>query len=635
MTSRAAFGPTFIGSLVSSLLVLSGTLVRAEDATKSQSPSPALKLVLLDVQGRQHDLSPSIERGAQVFVFTSTECPIANGYIPELNRLYRSFRDNASRVDFYGVISDRTVTRAAAEKHAREFKIDYPVLFDASRDLAAHLKPSHTPEAFVLNRRGEVVYRGRIDDVWADLGKRRAQPTRHDLQDAVAAILAGKPVSSARTEPIGCLYEETASDGGSSGVTYNRDVAPIIHGQCMNCHRAGEVAPFPLTNHAEVAKRAGQIVRVTQSRFMPPWRAEPEFGHFLGERRLTDNQLAMIKQWADSGAPQGDPADLPPAPQFAEGWLLGEPDLVVKMPEPYELRADGRDEFRNFVIPLNVGEDRLVAAAEFRPGNRRIVHHALFYLDSNGAARKRDEADAGPGYSSFGGPGITPTGAIGGWAPGGTPRYLPDNMGRYLRRGSDLVLQIHYHPSGRPETDQSTVGIHFVKTASRKAVAGIMVADRSLDIPADAAEHKMSGSYTLPSDVTMVGIVPHMHLLGREMQATAVLPDGNTTPLIWIKDWNFNWQDQYLFAEPIRFPKGTKLEVKAVYDNSAGNVLNPNSPPKRVRWGEQTTDEMFICFFLVNTDNPQDLLPLIVNNLIATGQARFAAEGLFQRKPAK
>lgn len=635
MRTRAVCGlPASNCLLVALLMVCPHALCADEPSSVAVSP-PRLQLSLLDVQGNRHDLSPTVERGAQVFIFTSTECPIANGYVPELNRLSRAFRDGTPRVDFYSVISDRSVTREAAEKYAREFKIEYPVLFDASGDLAAHLKPTHTPEAFVLDHRGMMVYRGRINDVWADLGKRRVQPTRHDLHDAIAAAISGKAIATSRTEPVGCLFEEAKPAGDKSSITYNRDIAPIIHAQCMNCHRSGEVAPFPLTNHAEVAKRAAQIVRVTQSRFMPPWRAAPEFGHFLGERRLTDKQLAAIKQWAESGTPVGDPADLPPAPKFAEGWLLGEPDLVVKMPEAYELRADGRDEFRNFVIPLNNAEDRLVAATEFRPGNRRIVHHAIFYLDSNGAARRRDESDPGPGYGSFGGPGITPTGAIGGWAPGGTPRFLPDNMGRYMRKGSDLVLQIHYHPSGRQESDLSTVGIHFVKTASRKAVAGIMVADRSLDIPADNAAHQMAGVYTLPNDVTMVGIVPHMHLLGREMKATAQLPDGKTIPLIWIKDWNFNWQDQYLFAEPIRLPKGTKLQVQAVYDNSTGNELNPNSPPKRVRWGEQTTDEMFICFFLVNTDNPLDLIPLIVNNLIATGQARFAAEAILPRKPSR
>lgn len=405
-------------------------------------------------------------------------------------------------------------------------------------------------------------------------------------------------------------------------VTYTRDIAPLLQTHCMNCHREGEVAPFPLTSYRDAAKRAGQLVEVTKARTMPPWKPEPGFGHLKGARRLTDRDLELMVCWADAGAPEGDMANLPPPPKFTEGWLLGEPDLVIKVPEPFELPADGRDVFRNFVIPLAVDSDKLVAAVEFRPGNRRIVHHAIFYLDSSGVARKKDAADPGPGYGSFGGPGFLPSGALGGWAPGGTPQELPDGMGRLLRKGSDLVIQVHYHPSGKPESDQSTVGIHYVEQPSRKIVGGLMVVDRNLDIPAGAAKHPMSRSYVVPSDVTMVGVTPHMHLLGREMKATATLPDGRVEPLIWIRDWNFNWQDQYLFENPLRLPKGTRLDVDAVYDNSAANPLNPNSPPQRVTWGEQTTDEMFICFFQVLTDDPRDLLPLIVDNLTTMGRAR-------------
>lgn len=193
-------------------------------------------------------------------------------------------------------------------------------------------------------------------------------------------------------------------------------------------------------------------------------------------------------------------------------------------------------------------------------------------------------------------------------------------MGRLLRKGSDLVIQIHYHPSGKPESDQSTIGIHYVKEPSQQVVAGLMVVDRRLDIPAGAENHPMSRSYTLPSDVTLVGIAPHMHLLGRRMEVTATLPDGRVERLIRIADWNFNWQDQYLFEQPIRLPKGTRLDVSAAYDNSERNPLNPNIPPKRVTWGEQTTDEMFICFFLITTDRPKDLMPVVVDNLMTMGR---------------
>jgi hypothetical protein len=437
----------------------------------------------------------------------------------------------------------------------------------------------------------------------------------------------------AADEPVVPQTKGNGTTNGNEAVSYTRDIAPILQANCMNCHRDGEVAPFPLTSYQDAAKRARQLADVTQSRFMPPWKPEHGFGRLAGERRLTDRQLELLDRWADAGAPEGDPADLPAAPKFAEGWLLGEPDVVVKVPEAFSVPAGGRDVFRNFVVPLSVDSDKLVAAVEFRPGNRRVVHHALFFLDSSGAARQKDAADPGPGYSSFGGPGFLPSGALGGWAPGGTPQVLPEGMGRLLRKGSDLVIQVHYHPSGKPETDQSTVGIHFVKSLPQKIVAGMMVFDRALDIPAGADRHPMARSYTIPADVTLIGLTPHMHLLGREMKVTATFPDGRVENLIWIKDWNFNWQDQYLLERPLRLPKGTRLDVSATYDNSDKNPLNPNTPPRRVTWGEQTTDEMFICFVLVTTDRPQDLMPVVIDNLTTMGRSGLRrAGGRFSRE---
>ncbi len=596
-------------------------------AAPAASP-PRLDFSLLDTAGASHSLRSEPGRSGLVCVFLSTECPIANGYVPELNRQFTALREAKSAVPFYGVISDAATTRTQAAEHVAKFKYEFPVLFDSSGLLAESLKPTHTPEAFVVDAAGQLIYRGRIDDLYADLGKKRTQATRHELADATAALLAGKPPASAYAAPVGCLFEAGKKPAAAGDVTYARDIAPIFQANCVQCHRDGEVAPFPLVSYADTAKRAGQLARVTRSRFMPPWKPEADFGHFLDERRLTDRELALIDAWAQAGAPEGQAADLPPAPQFTDGWQIGEPDLVVKMPEPFEIPADGRDVFRNFVIPSGADEEKLVAAVEFRPGNRRIVHHAIFYLDTSGVARKKDEADPGPGYASFGGPGFVPSGSIGGWAPGGTPQVLRDGMGRPLQKNCDIVIQIHYHPSGKPEVDQSSVGIHYVKAKSTKSAMAIMVVDRRLYIPAGEPDHRMAGSYTLPHDVTFVSITPHMHLLGREMKATATLPDGNVQPLIWIKDWNFNWQDQYQFSQPLRLPKGTRLDVSARYDNSDKNPLNPNTPPKEVTWGEQTPDEMFICFFLVSTDQPSQLFPLIVDNFRAMGPA-------LQKKPAK
>jgi hypothetical protein len=403
-------------------------------------------------------------------------------------------------------------------------------------------------------------------------------------------------------------------------ITFNKHVAPILFKNCAGCHRPGEVGPFPLLTYKDAAKRAGFLKDVTSSRRMPPWPAEAGYGQFHDERRLADADIQTLARWADTGAKEGEPRDLPPAPTFPEGWQLGQPDLVLKMPEAFTVPAGGRDVFRCFVLPTNLTENRTVAAVEFRPGNRRIVHHALFFLDSTGAARKKAEGNPGQGYASFGGIGIIPTGSLGGWAPGAFPRLLPDGMGKRLPKGSDLVLQIHYHPSGKEELDQSTIGIFFTKKPVKQIVMGIPMVNRKLYIPAGESRHKVTTSFTVPVDVHAIGIAPHMHLVGREMKVSATLPNGKAEPMIWIKDWDFNWQGQYRYAKPVALPKGTRIDLEAYYDNSEGNPKNPNNPPKLVKWGEQTTDEMCLCGVQVVTDNPADALPLWREILKQRGQ---------------
>jgi hypothetical protein len=377
-----------------------------------------------------------------------------------------------------------------------------------------------------------------------------------------------------------------------------------------------------LANHDQVAKRAGQIVTVTQSRTMPPWIPSPGHEKFVGERWLTDRELWLIKSWAESGRSRGDDADLPPTPRFAEGWRLGNPDLIVRMAEPFTVPADGPDLLHNFVIPLPLDEDKLVAAVEFHPGNKRVVHHGVLFLDDKGSARALDRATPEPGYANFGGPGFLPSGALGGWSVGNTPRALPNGMGRYLKHGSDLVVQMHYHPTGKEETDQSEIGLYFVKKPTAESVkepavlvGSIWVANYDLDITAGDKDYRRSSSYTLPREVIMVGVVPHMHLLGRSMKVTATLPDRTTKTLIDIRDWNYNWQDEYYYEQPFTLPAGTRLDVEAAFDNSADNPSNPSVPPQRVTWGDGTTDEMLFCFFLLSAEKTDDLIHVILDNL--------------------
>jgi hypothetical protein len=391
------------------------------------------------------------------------------------------------------------------------------------------------------------------------------------------------------------------------------------------------VAPFSLENYSDVKKRAEQIVDVTKSRYMPPWKPEPGYGNFVGERRLTDVQIKLIADWSAAGCPEGDAKDLPPKPTFAEGWMNGPPDLIVKMPEPFTLKADGnngKDVFRAFVIPLNLDENQYVTAVEFHPDNRRIVHHALFFLDNSGTAAKRQAAnkDGNPGYSTFGGPGFLPSGGLGGWAPGAMPNPLPDGWGKLLRKGSDLVIQIHFHPSGKQETEQASLGIYFAKKKPDRIVASATARNFFINIAPGDANYVIKASLTVPVDVDLIGITPHAHLLCKDMKATATMPDGKKQELIWIKDWDFAWQGQYRYVQPVRLPAGTVINMVYTYDNSENNIRNPNSPPKRVTFGEQTTDEMAILFLEFSPVNKTDW-PKLLQQLRGTRANAAAAVG--------
>jgi hypothetical protein len=387
-----------------------------------------------------------------------------------------------------------------------------------------------------------------------------------------------------------------------ASVTFSESVAPILYENCVTCHRPGEAAPFSLISYDDVRKKGKQIAKVTGSRYMPPWHAAHGYGDFAGERRLTDAQIATLADWVKQGMPEGDPGRMPKLPAFPEGWHLGTPDLVVKMPASYELPASGPDVYRNFVIPTHLTENKWVRAVEFRPGARKAVHHALFAYDASGAAAKQDGKDGQPGFGGMGTAGIGGTsggtGPLGGWAVGATPVFLPPGVALPLPKGADIVLQMHFHLTGKPETEQSTLGLYFTDTPPERRLWSVQVPalfgfGAGIDIPPGEKNYVIDDSLTLPADMKALFVGAHAHYLAKEMKATATLPDGTTQPLLWIQDWDFNWQDRYIYKTPVALPKGTRIDVRLVYDNSADNPRNPNpSAPKRVTWGEQSFDEM-------------------------------------------
>ena len=547
------------------------------------------------------------EARGSVFVFLSTGCPISNENIPELNQLAARFRTD--EISFLGVVPGSHVTADDVAEHQREFSIQFPVVHDPNGHLVRQYQATHTPQAIVVAS-GRVIYSGRIDDRYVDLGKRRATVTNNDLEDVLVRLVGGQSDIAIRTETVGCLIEghsEVVRQVETDAVpTFTKDIAAIVFQHCSRCHRPGEVAPFELLNYDDAVAHASQIQVVVNRRLMPPWKAEPGFGQFRNEHRLTDHQIDLIDRWVSSGMPQGDESQMPQPPQFASGWQLGSPDLELIMPEPFDVPADGPDIYRHFVIPTGLTENRLIRAVEFRPGASEVVHHAFVYYDTTGTGRKLDALDPGPGYSRIGTPGFPVTGSLGGWGPGGLPRRLPSDLGMPLHANADLVVQIHYHPSGRAVTDRSRIGLHFAPPTATYLVREIMVANVDLEIPAGECRRHHSASYTLPVETVVLDATPHMHTLGREIKAEAFLPNGEKRPLVWIRNWDFNWQENYVFAEPITLPAGTRIQLDCWYDNSVDNPLNPNSPPQLVRWGDFSSDEMGICYFQVTTNSMAD-----------------------------
>ncbi len=591
-------------SLCRLVLILAGYYGQTALAGETELQLPRLDLTSVD--GQIHRIAASESAPIEAIVFVSPECPISCQYVPELNRLHQRYAIKGVRLA--GAISDPSISRSKASKFAQEFQLQFPLLFDSSGLLADACKPSHVPEVFVFHQ-AQLVYRGRIDNTYTAPVTRRQQPTVRDLVGVLDSLAAGEKVDFHRTEPVGCPIEQHPRALLAQTVTYNRDIAPIVHAHCTNCHRDGEVAPFALASYGDVAKRAAWILEVVESGFMPPWRAKQGHGQFKGERHLTDGEVGLIKSWVSEGAPEGNPDDLPPLPRFASGWRLGQPDLVVRVPDAYEVPADGPDVFRNFAIKLDNREKIHVKAIEFQPGNRRVVHHALVLCDPSSRALERDASDPEAGYPSAAtGVEELVRGAqyLDVWAPGVTSQPFPPGVALPVEPGSALVINVHYHPSGKPESDQSLVGLYLADESepiSHPVFVDLLfaVASADIDIPPGARGHRITADFTLPTDIKLLGVFPHMHYLGTEMKAKAIRPDGQEEPLVWIEKWDFNWQDKFVYSTPLELTKGTRLDLEAWFDNSADNPHNRSDPPQRVLLGEESTDEMCLMILQAAT----------------------------------
>jgi hypothetical protein len=402
--------------------------------------------------------------------------------------------------------------------------------------------------------------------------------------------------------------------------TWAKEVSRIVDAKCAQCHRAGDIAPFPLTSFQNAVDYSADIRRVVDEGIMPPWKPIEGHGKFSGNFGLTDEEKFMLRQWIEAGMPFGNEADLPAAQEPKGEWYLGEPDVTLQLPEPYEPEV-GKDVYRCFVLPTGMDADKFISAVDILPGNRKIVHHVIVYLDPTGQAEKLDEKDPGPGYNCYGGPGfdidvanvlqfLRSNYTLGGWAPGARPAHLEDGTAMHLGKQAKMVLQVHYYTGGLSSgADQTKIGLYYPKKPVERRLLYLPLVQTRMAIPPNEADFPITANFTVPLffDFRMVSIFPHMHLLGRRIQVEATR-DGETSSMLLINNWDFNWQGSYYYEKPDVMKAGTRLRLTCRYDNTANNPRNPSNPLKTVTWGEGTEDEMCLAFMGVTLNNERLLL---------------------------
>lgn len=590
---------------------------RTESA--SQTPQEAFAGIIgarfLDVDGAIRRLGDENGAGPAALVFVDDECPVSADYLAEMNGF--AAEAEARDVDFYLVVSRPDRTWSDARRLRDQHGLRAPVLFDPSGDLAARLAPVAVVEAFVVSETDRLVYRGRIDDRHEEIGRPAPGIRNHDLREAISSARDSR-AEPVRTTPIGCA-PPAWERGGGRNVTFTRDIAPILSANCVECHQEGGVAPFPLATHEQASRRARRLQRAASAGRMPPWRPELRYGRFRGERYLSRTQIDLITAWAGNDAVEGLPDHRAPEPVLPDpGWRHGEPDLVLSMTEPFEVPAAGNDVYRYFVIPSGLRMDRTVTAIDFQAGDPTVVHHANFFADYSGRARREDARDDQPGFSVF------ETGSfmsydntdensfgIGGWAPGADPYTLPEGVGLWLPAGGDIVIEVHYKLSGRATVDRSRVGLYFADGPTRDYIDGLLIGTQDLDIRGGDSAYVRHVHMDVPVGFRLVDAMPHMHYVGSKARMVVTFPDGRQHSVFGVEDWSLRWQNIYSLRTPLHIPAGSRIDAWWVWDNSTDNADNPFDPPRDIAWGWRSEDEMAEVWLGVIPDDPARRMELI------------------------
>jgi peroxiredoxin len=533
---------------------------------------------LNDTTGRKIGPGDFKDKKAIAIVFIGTECPLVNLYVSRLADLQREFGPKGLQV--LAINSNSQDAPEAVAAHAQKRELPFPVLLDPGQKVADFFKAERTPEAFLLDPAGAVLYRGRIDDQYA-VGSDRRAARRHDLQEAIIDVLAGKVVRVSLTEVAGCYIGREPVEIPRVDVTYAKDIAPIVQKHCQECHRPGQVGPFSLITYEQAKRWSATIAEVVRDGRMPPWNADPKHGEFANDIRLPEAERKLLLTWIEQGCPQGNDQDLPPARVFPNGWRMGKPDLVLTMKEKFTIPAvapKGGIEYQHFLLPTNFTEDVWVQAVEARPDARAVIHHMLANIGDKPAAAERATGDRD---------------MLAAYVPGSKPSILPQGLAKRIPKGAKLVLEMHYTANGTEHVDQSSIALMFAKEPPKHELRARFVANDKFAIPARAGNHRVTADTTFTNEALLLSLSPHMHLRGKSFQVHANYPNGRSEILLSVPRYDFNWQHSYAFKKPIHVPAGTRIECVGQFDNSSANPNNPD-PLQIVRWGDQSWEEMML-----------------------------------------
>ncbi len=591
-----------LGLIVGVSLIFGGPLPCATAADESPPLPAPLGIRLADwtlphsADGQPWSLAEK-GRDARVVVvlFLGTQCPVNNLYMPTLAALQKQYAPQG--VLFVGINSNAHDDRARVARHAQEFNLPFAVLKDEGARLADRFAADRTPIAFVLDGTRTVRYRGRIDDRY-DKGVQRAHASRQDLVEAIDAVLAGRTVERPVTEPAGCPIARPPHPAPAAGppVTYAKHVARLLQEHCQECHRPGEAAPFPLLTYQDAAGWSAAIKEVVQEGRMPPWHADPAHGQFRNARRLSDADRTSLLAWIDQGCPAGDQADLPPPRTFVEGWRIGQPDAIFRLPDAVAVPAQaprGGIPYQFLLVSEPFPEDKWVQAVECRPGAASVVHHITAYLVAPGTdvSHWKKQSDLAQLLTSY-----SDASFLAGYGLGEDPLVLPPGEAKLIPKGARVALELHYTPNGTACTDRSCVAFIYSREPPKHRVLTGSSMQPLLVLRPNLADQRLVASRKFDRPAMLLSLSPHMHLRGQRATFTLIKPGGERELLLSVPRYDFNWQTNYYLTRPLPIPKGSTIEYVAYYDNSPANPNNPD-PRKIVMWGEQSWDEMMIGFF--------------------------------------